>query len=42
MIKIYWIDWEVYKLFFLMSNNPFSRFVVDASKIPDPNTIQAR
>lgn len=25
-----------------MSKNPFSKFVVDPSKIPDPNTIQAR
>jgi hypothetical protein len=40
---IYWFE-KVYKLFFfvLMSNNPFVKFVVDPSKIPDPNTIQAR
>ena len=25
-----------------MSNNPFSKFVVDASKIVDPNTISAK
>ena len=25
-----------------MSNNPFSKFVVDPSKVPDPNTITAR
>ncbi len=25
-----------------MSNNPFSRFVVDPSKVPNPNTMQAR
>jgi hypothetical protein len=25
-----------------MSNNPFSKFVVDPSKMPDPNTITAR
>lgn len=31
----------IYKLF-LMSNNPFSKFVVDPSKVPDPNTITAR
>ncbi len=32
---------EIYKLF-LMSNNPFSKFVVDPSKVVDPNTMTAR
>lgn len=31
----------IYKLF-LMSNNPFSKFVVDPSKVVEPNTMTAR
>ena len=37
-----WIDKCEFINYFLMSNNPFSKFVVDSSKVPDPNTITAR